>query len=162
MEQLQQLKQKLQAELDDWSSRVYKKNDHVVDTSDAMWNLSGANRTTIGSANDARKANRIKGIQTGLAEIEQLESAYGVGIEAAKAIYYRRPTQTEIWDRMIATSKTHPSKYADSIFAAFNADVAQHIEQIEAEERDHQLAHQQARDNPSDDDLFDTLMNLKG
>src|SRR5574344_903591 len=109
MEQLQQLKQQLQAELDDWSSRVYKKNDHVVDTSDAMWNLSGANRTTIGSANDARKANRIKALQRGLAEIENLESGYGIGIEAAKTVYYRRPTQTEIWDTMVAKGK--PSRY---------------------------------------------------
>ena len=161
MEQLQQLKQKLQAELDDWSSRVYKKNDHVVDTSDAMWNLSGANRTTIGSANDARKANRIKSLQHGLAEIDNLESSYGIGIEAAKAIYYRRPTQTEIWDTMVAKGK--PSKYADSVLDAFNADVAQFMEQIEADERaDAQQAELDRANWSDDDDMFSMMMNFKG
>ena len=157
MEQLQQLKQQLQAELDDWSSRVYKKNDHVVDTSDAMWNLSGANRTTIGSANDARKANRIKSLQRGLSEIENLESIYGVGIEAAKMVYYRRPTQTEIWDTMVAKGK--PSRYADSVIDAFNADVAKFREQIEADERAEAQQAEIDRANWSDDDdMFSMLL----
>lgn len=157
MEQLQQLKQQLQAELDDWSSRVYKKNDHVVDTSDAMWNLSGANRTTIGSANDARKANRIKALQRGLAEIENLESGYGIGIEAAKTVYYRRPTQPEIWDTMVAKGK--PSRYADSVIDAFNADVAKFREQIEADERAEAQQAELDRANWSDDDdMFSMLL----
>lgn len=131
---------KLEADISDWSSRAYKSNSKVVATGDGAWHMTGANRTTIGSANEFRREKQIKWRKEVVDLLKKTQSkyksGYDFGAHISKALnlnnQYRKIDYKDMYDVLGAqgTYDIEISKIVDKIYLDYTLKYAKKVHRV--------------------------------